>query len=156
MNHGPIVVNENGFKAMSFSADFKKYAAENGIRDPFEASRKIVSKHTWMNDDGSIFMDIEFDENTGKIKEYDGDSTRAEKDAYIKMRDEYVARRCFYEIGYESFLAHTKKPDYECSYDISYLRDSIEFIPCKSADHQCTFDCMKFAECALNGTWKPD
>ena len=156
MNHGPIIVSENGFKAMNFSADFKKYAAEKGIRDPFEVSRKLVSKHTWMNDDGSISMDIELDENTGKIKEYDGEPSRAEKDAYIKMRDEYVARRCFYEIGYESFLAHTQKPNYECSYDISYLRDSIEFIPCKSADHQCTFDCMKFAECALNGAWKPD
>jgi hypothetical protein len=72
------------------------------------------------------------------------------------MRDEYVARRCFYEIGYESFLAHTRPKDYECDYDISYMRNEIEFIPCKSADGQCTFDCPKFAECAINGTWKPE
>ena len=104
MNHGPIVVSEDGFKAMNISADFKKYAREKGIRDPFEVSRKLVSKHTWMNGDGSISMDIEFDENTGKIKEYDGEPTRAEKKAYIMMRDEYVARRVFEEIGYEAFL----------------------------------------------------
>lgn len=151
-----IVVNETGWKAMGFSSDFKKYAREKGIRNPFEVSRKLVSKHTKMNADGSISVDIEFDENTGKIKEYDGDPTRAEKDAYIKMRDEYVARRCFYEIGYESFLTHTQPKDYECNYDISYMRNEIEFIPCKSADRQCTFDCVKFAECALNGTWKPE
>ena len=151
-----IVVSETGWMAMGFSSDFKKYAHEKGIRDPFEVSRKLVSKHTKMNADGSISVDIEFDENTGKIKEYNGDPTRAEKDAYIKMRDEYVARRCFYEIGYESFLAHTQPKDYECNYDISYMRNEIEFIPCKSADRQCTFDCVKFAECALNGTWKPE
>lgn len=151
MSHGPIIVSENGFKAMNISADFKKYAAEKGIRDPFEVSRKLVSKHTWMNGDGSISMDIEFDENTGKIKEYDGEPTRAEKKAYIMMRDEYVARRVFEEIGYEAFLQHTS-PDK--TYNISFLRN--ELFPCNSAEHQCSFDCPKFAECALNGTWKPD
>ena len=35
-------------------------------------------------------------------------------------------------------------------------REEDEFIPCRSADHQCTFDCIKFAEGALQGTWKPD
>lgn len=155
MNHGPIVISETGWKAMGFSADFKKYAREKGIRDPFEVSQKLFAKRVKRNEDGSRTVRIEQDEN-GKILPDPEEPTRAEKDAWIRMRDEYVARRCFEEIGYESFLAHTKKPDYECSYDISYLRDSIEFIPCKSADHQCTFDCMKFAECALNGTWKPD
>lgn len=155
MNHGPIVVSENGWKAMGFSSDFKKYAREKGIRDPFEVSQKLFAKRVKRNEDGSTTVRIEQDEN-GKILPDPDEPSRAEKEAYIKMRDEYVARRCFYEIGYESFLAHTQKPNYECSYDVSYLRDSIEFIPCKSADHQCTFDCMKFAECALNGTWKPD
>ena len=31
-----------------------------------------------------------------------------------------------------------------------------ELIPCNSADGQCALDCVKFAECALNGTWKPE
>ena len=63
------------------------------------------------------------------------------------MRDEYVARRCFKEIGYESFLNHTQPNN---SYNISYMRGQEEFVPCKSADRQCSFDCVKFAECALN------
>ena len=151
-----ITVSEDGFKAMNFSADFKKYAAEKGIRNPFEVSRKLVSKHTWMNDDGSISMDIEFDENTGKIKEYDGEPSRAEKDAYIKIHDEYVAMRSFYEIGYDSFLFHTKPHDYECNYDVSYMRKLDRFVPCLSADGQCMLTCHRFAECALNGTWSPE
>ena len=156
MNHRPIVVSEDGFKAMNFSSDFSKYARENGIRNPFEVSQALFNKRCHNNEDGSMSVEIEWDEETGKIKADPQEPTRAEKDAYIKMRDEYIARRCFYEIGYEMFLAHTEPKDYKCGYDISYMRDSVEFIPCKSADHQCTFDCMKFAECALQGTWKPE
>lgn len=156
MNHGPIVISEDGFKAMNISADFRKYAREHGIRDPFEVSQQLFKKRCHRNKDGSTSVDVEWDEETGKIKEDPDEPTRAEKDAYIRMRDEYVARRCFYEIGYESFLFHTQPKDYERNYDISYMRNEIEFIPCKSADRQCTFDCPKFAECAINGTWKPE
>lgn len=155
MNHGPIVISENGFKAMNFSADFRQYAREHEVRDPFEVSRQLFKKRC-RTEGTDLVVEFDWDEETGKIKEDPDEPTRAEKDAYIKMRDEYVARRCFYEIGYESFLAHTQPKDYECNYDISYMRNEIEFIPCKSADHQCTFDCVKFAECALNGTWKPE
>lgn len=38
-------------------------------------------------------------------------------------------------------------------------RDEInieKFYPCLSANHECMFDCEKFAECALNGTWSPE
>ena len=155
MSYEPVVISEDGFKVINMAADFRQYAREHAVRDPFEVSRQLFSKRC-RTEGTDMIVEFDWDEETGKIKEDPDEPTRAEKDAYIKMRDEYVARRCFYEIGYESFLAHTKKPDYECNYDISYMRNEMEFIPCKSADHQCTFDCMKFAECALNGTWKPD
>ena len=155
MNHGPIVISENGFKAMNISADFDKYARQHGIRDPFEVSRQLFSKRMHRNEDGSMIVDIEWDEETGKIKEDPDEPTRAEKDAYIKMRDEYTARRCFYEIGYESFLFHTKPHDYECNYDISYMREQNEFVPCKSADGQCSFYCPQYW-CCIRGIWTPD
>ena len=150
MSHGPIVVSENGFKAMNFSADFAKYAREHGIRDPFEVSRQLFSKRC-RREGTDLVVNFDWDEETGKIKEDPDEPTRAEKDAYIMMRDEYVARRVFEEIGYEAFLQHTN-PDK--TYDISFLRN--ELFPCNSADHQCSFDCPKFAECALNGTWSPE
>ena len=155
MNHGPIVISENGFKAMNISADFAKYAREHGIRDPFEVNRQLFSKRCHRNEDGSHSIDIEWDEKTGKIKEDPDEPTRAEKDAYIKMRDEYTACRCFYEIGYESFLFHTKPYDYECNYDISYMREQNEFVPCKSADGQCSFYCPQYW-CCIRGIWTPD
>ena len=67
--------------------------------------------------------------------------TRAERDKWILMRDEYIARRSFYEIGYDMFLVHTKP---ENTYDISYMRDLDEFVPCRSADHQCAIFCKNF------------
>ena len=147
-----ITVSENGFKVMNFSSEFESYAKSKGIRNPFKISMRAFENRCHKNEDGSISMDIEFDEN-GKIKADPAEPSREERDAYIRMRDEYVARRCFEEIGYEMFLAHTKPSK---TYDISYMRDMEEFVPCRSADRQCAFDCCKYAECALQGVYSLD
>ena len=136
-----IVVNETGWKAMGFSSDFKKYAREKGIRDPFEVSQMLFAKRVKRNEDGSATVRIEQDEN-GKILPDPNEPTRAEKNAYIMMRDEYIARRVFAEIGYEAFLDYTVPGR---TYDISFLRD--ELFPCESLDEQCSMFCPKYAEC---------
>ena len=150
MRQSAIVISNDGLKTMNISADFAKYAREHGIRDPFEVSRQLFKKRC-RTEGTDLVVEFDWDEETGKIKEDPQEPTRAEKDAYIMMRDEYVARRVFEEVGYEAFLAHTN-PDK--TYDISFLRN--ELFPCQSADKQCSFDCPKFADCALNDTWKPD
>lgn len=147
-----ITVSENGFKVMNFSSEFESYAKSKGIRNPFKVSMRAFENRCHKNEDGSISMDIEFNEN-GKIKADPAEPSREERDAYIRMRDEYVARRCFEEIGYEMFLAHTKPGK---TYDISYMRNMEEFVPCRSADRQCAFDCCKYAECALQGAYSLD
>ena len=147
-----IVVSEDGFRVMNFSSEFERYAESKGIRNPFKVSMRAFENRCHKNEDGSISMDIEFDEN-GKIKADPAEPSRKERDAYIRMRDEYVARRCFEEIGYEMFLAHTKPGK---TYDISYMRNMEEFVPCRSADRQCAFDCCKYAECALQGAYSLD
>ena len=144
-----ITISENGFRVMNFSSEFESYAKSKGIRNPFKVSMQVFENRCHKNEDGSISMDIEFDEN-GKIKADPAEPSREERDAYIRMRDEYVARKCFEEIGYEMFLAHTKPGK---TYDISYMRDMEEFVPCRSADRQCAFDCCKYAECILQGTY---
>lgn len=142
-----IVVSETGWKAMGFSSDFKKYAREKGIRDPFEVSQKLFAKRVKRNEDGSATVRIEQDEN-GKILPDPDEPTRAEKDAYIMMRDEYIARRVFEEIGYEAFLDYTVPGR---TYDISFLRD--ELFPCESLDEQCSMFCPKYAECPYKEGW---
>ena len=147
-----ITVSENGFRVMNFSSEFESYAKSKGIRNPFKVSMQAFENRCHKNEDGSISMDIEFDEN-GKIKADPAEPSREERDAYIRMRDEYVARRCFEEIGYEMFLAHTQPGK---AYDISYMRNMEEFVPCRSADRQCAFDCCKYAECVLQGAYSLD
>ena len=142
-----IVVNETGWKTMGFSSDFKKYAREKGIRDPFEVSQKLFAKRVKRNEDGSTTVRIEQDEN-GKILPDPDEPTRAEKDAWIMMRDEYVARRVFAEIGYETFLDYTVPGR---TYDISFLRD--ELFPCESLDEQCSMFCPKYADCPYKEGW---
>ena len=145
-----IVVSETGWKAMGFSSDFKKYAREKGIRDPFEVSQQLFAKRVKRNEDGSATVRIEQDEN-GKILPDPEEPTRAEKDAYIMMRDEYVARRVFEEIGYEAFLDYTVPGR---TYDISFLRD--ELFPCESLDEQCAIFCPKYADCPYKEGWGLD
>ena len=145
-----IVVSETGWKAMGFSSDFKKYAREKGIRDPFEVSQMLFAKRVKRNEDGSATVRIEQDEN-GKILPDPEEPTRAEKDAYIMMRDEYVARRVFAEIGYEAFLDYTVPGR---TYDISFLRD--ELFPCESLDEQCSMLCPKYADCPYKEGWGLD
>ena len=147
-----ITVSENGFRVMNFSSEIESYANSKGIRNPFKVSMQAFENRCHKNEDGSISMDIEFDEN-GKIKADPAEPSREERDAYIRMRDEYVARRCFEEIGYEMFLAHTQPGK---TYDISYMRNMEEFVPCRSADRQCAFDCCKYAECVLQGAYSLD
>ena len=142
-----IVVNETGWKAMGFSSDFKKYAREKGIRDPFEVSQRLFAKRVKRNEDGSATVRIEQDEN-GKILPDPEEPTRAEKDAYIMMRDEYIARRVFEEIGYEAFLDYTVPGR---TYDISFLRD--ELFPCESLDEQCSMLCPNYADCPYKEGW---
>ena len=142
-----IVVSETGWKVVGFSADFKKYAREKGIRDPFEVSQKLFAKRVKRNEDGSTTVRIEQDEN-GKILPDPDEPTRAEKDAYIMMRDEYIARRVFAEIGYEAFLDYTVPGR---TYDISFLRD--ELFPCESLDEQCFMFCPKYADCPYKEGW---
>ena len=142
-----IVVSETGWKVVGFSADFKKYAREKGIRDPFEVSQKLFAKRVKRNEDGSTTVRIEQDEN-GKILPDPDEPTRAEKDAYIMMRDEYIARRVFAEIGYEAFLDYTVPGR---TYDISFLRD--ELFPCESLEEQCFMFCPKYADCPYKEGW---
>ena len=63
MNHGPIVVSEDGFKAMNISADFAKYAREHGIRDPFEVSRQLFSKRC-RREGTDLIVNFDWDEET--------------------------------------------------------------------------------------------
>lgn len=147
-----IAINKNDFIAMSFNSEFESYAKSKGIRNPFQVSMRAFKNRCHKNEDGSTSIDIEFDEN-GKIKADPAEPSQEERDTYIRMRNEYIARRCFEEIGYDMFLGCTAPGE---TYDISYMRNMEEFVPCRSADRQCTLECYKYAECALQDAYSLD
>ena len=132
-----IIVSHETARIMDFSYDFSKYAKSKGIKDPFQTKREIFAKHI---KNGSIEI--------SKMEEM-CEPTKAEIEAYVKMREEYIADRVFKEIGYERFLQQIS-PNY------TYLRIKDKFVPCKSADRQCNIFCHRYAECALEGTWRPE
>ncbi len=136
-----IVVSDETARIMDFSSDFVKYAKNKGIRNPFQVRQEIFTRSIKIrNNNVGISMDVP--------KDVDEPSS-AEIETYVKMRDEYIANRIFEEIGYERFLKHIS-PNY------IYMRTEDRFIPCKSADKQCDIFCHRFAECALQGAWKPE
>ena len=69
--------------------------------------------------------------------------TKEEKENWHRMRDEYVARRCFYEIGWDSFEWHVRN----ATVDLSWMLESAEFVPCASLDAQCSMYCPIYGEC---------
>ena len=147
-----IIVSERGNAIMQIEADFKKWAKEQGIEDPFYKSRMLAAKHWCKNEDGDHIMKIEFDEN-GKIIDDPEELSSLTKWEYAKMRNEYVAKRSFNEVDYESFLWKTEANNYG---EVSYLRLLDEYVPCNSADGQCRFDCPKFADCVFKAAESPD
>ena len=70
---------------------------------------------------------------------FDCETTKAERDKYYDVRDKYLAKRCFEELGYENFLQYATK-------DMIAAKG---YEPCRAAGGQCRFDCVRFAECAL-------
>ena len=119
---------------IDFQHDFQELMEAQGIRDPFVAERENFSRHVKYREDGGMSVDLDATRKSNKV-------TRAEKDAWIIAENEYIAMRTFNEIGYEEFLLRTKKRDY---YDIGYLRDRDEFVPCRSVDGQCMLMCKNF------------
>jgi hypothetical protein len=137
MNNKPFIVSATGAAVMGFDFDFHNWAVKNGIRDPFKVSQDLFSKRCKKNADGSISVELRSDDLDEPI--------RVEKDRWIRMRDEYIARRCFYEIGYDAFLERTESRG--SAYDIDYMRNDDEFLPCRSADRQCSLFCKWIGEC---------
>ena len=125
-------VNANFIKIMDFESEFNRCAESAGISNPFKVQAAQFAKGCRRDKNGDLIYDP---------KDAPKDvPTEEEKDSFCRARDEYVARRCFQELGYEVFLAKSGER-------VKYLRDELEFVPCKSADGQCSFYCPRYQEC---------
>lgn len=134
-----FTVNAVGKQIMDFTSDFEKEAKAQGLRNPF-----IVMQRSFRNKLDEMAKDKE------KLP------TKQERDDYVIARNEYVAKRCFYEIDYDTFFYKTALDIYCPEYSVTYLRNLDEFVPCRAKDHQCMAFCPRWADCQVNKTWKLD
>ena len=139
------------YPLLIFENEFDKLVELDGIENPFKKRQNILREKYHHNEDGSITMDVEFDKD-GKIIPDPREPSEEEFFAYIKMRERYVAEQTFYKIGYDRFLYLTRENDIHNNSD---MRQSTQFVPCKSADRQCHLLCPQYQRC-ISGEWSPN
>ena len=138
-------------KFFLFESEFDRLVELDGIENPFKKRQKIFREKIHHNEDGSIIMKVELDKN-GKIIPDPEEPTDEEIIAYIKMRERYIAEQTFYKVGYDRFLYLTRE---DGTYNNSDMRQSTQFVPCKSADRQCNLVCPQYQRC-ISGEWSPN
>ena len=98
-----ITISERGSKIMAIESDFKKWAKEQGIEDPFQKSLMLAARRWRTLPDGSASMAIDFGPN-GRILDDPEEPLPQTKLEYAQMQNEYIAKRCFAEVDYDAFL----------------------------------------------------
>ena len=137
-----FMVSDNFMRIMDFEAEFSRHAEAVGIRNPFKVQIAHFAKGCKRDKNGDLVHYWAPEEKDDAEM-----PSREERENYHRAQDEYVARRCFEELGYEDFLMKTGER-------VRYLRDELEFVPCRSADGQCSFYCPNYFNCVTGGNDK--
>jgi hypothetical protein len=111
-----VVLSGSGAARVKYSSDFKKVAKEKNIANPF--FKNLFGKEKENKDDGKIKVSTE---------------------EYIKMRDEYIARRVFEEWGWDSMMWDIKTAHNHC---LDFLLEELH--PCEGYGGQCNLNCSLF------------
>lgn len=123
-----IITNETGHKIMKFSDDFDKYARDIlHISNPFIRHNELFKECCRKESDGTLVLDID---KANMVEQ----ETKAEREEWIRLREQYVADRILRELGYEALEAYR---DGEYTHDV---------IPCSGASRQCNMNCKYFGQ----------
>lgn len=142
-NRAFIVSNEGMQRMMIHNQWIAREAPKRGLRDPWlhrpdrildaqEVTTEIAGAQ--IKGTKAIYRDYTEEEMT---------AWKAERDEYMRQRDEWVALQVFHKFGYEAFLA-------EC--EVCNLTDKFRnsIFPCESrSDPQCNIFCSIYNSCAL-------
>ena len=136
-----IQITERGVSRMDFGMQWKLEAHKRGLRDPWEhrpnrpiRTEEILTKiaGTEIPATKTIYNEPSYEE----IKAW-----KAERDEYIRQRDEWIALQMFNKYGYEQFCL-------ECEFN--NLSDDFwrSVRPCESAGQpQCNLFCALYDTC---------
>ena len=136
-----IQITERGVSRMDFGMQWKLEAHKRGLRDPWEhrPNRPICTEEVLAKIAGTevpatktIYNEPSYEE----IKVW-----KAERDEYIRQRDEWIALQMFNKYGYEQFCL-------ECEFN--NLSDDFwrSVRPCESrSEPQCNIFCRDYENC---------
>ena len=126
-----IVVSETGSAIMKMHEDFNKYAQDVlHITNPLYFQCRAPSEMIDISPNDTMRICID------KAREID-EQTRVSREEWIAARDRYVAERILRELGYEVLVTTQYR---------EYYPDAT---PYEGATGQCSFDCLKYFNCAV-------
>jgi hypothetical protein len=136
-----IQITERGVSRMDFGMQWKIEAYKRGLRDPWEhrPNRPIRTEEVLAKIAGTEIPATKTIYNEPSYEEIS--AWKAERDEYIRQRDEWIALQMFNKYGYEQFCL-------ECEFN--NLSDDFwrSVRPCESAGQpQCNLFCALYEDC---------
>lgn len=136
-----IQITERGVSRMDFGMQWKLEAHKRGLRDPWEhrPNRPIRTEEVLAKIAGTEIPATKTIYNEPSYEEIS--AWKAERDEYIRQRDEWIALQMFNKYGYEQFCL-------ECEFN--NLSDDFwrSVRPCESAGQpQCNLFCALYEDC---------
>lgn len=136
-----IQITERGISRMDFGMQWKLEAHKRGLRDPWEhrPNRPIRTEEVLTRIAGTEIPATKTIYNEPSYEEIS--AWKAERDEYIRQKDEWIALQMFNKYGYEQFCL-------ECEFN--NLSDDFwrSVRPCESAGQpQCNLFCALYDTC---------
>lgn len=138
-----LTITERGVSRIDLGVQWKLEAQKRGLRDPWEHSpHKPIYTHVVLTKiAGAEVPATKTVYNECSDEEIS--AWKAERDEYMRQRDEWIALQMFHKYGYETFLEECEA---YCLAD--EFRNSVR--PCDSLrDSQCNIFCAQYNDCTL-------
>lgn len=142
----PFIISEKGASRMDFHYQWEhKEAPKRGLRNPWNhRPDKPIRYEEVIHRLGGT--DFEVKGKQPIYNNYTEDEMiawKAERDEYMRQRDEWITLKMFHEYGYETFLAECETYGFADKFKKSVF-------PCESRrDPQCSMYCPIFNDCAI-------
>ena len=138
-----LTITEQSVMRIDLGVQWRLETQKRGLRNPWEHNpRRPIHTHVVLTKiAGAEVPATETVYNECSDEEIS--AWKAERDEYMRQRDEWIALQMFHKYGYETFIKECK------AYSLTdEFRNSVR--PCESrSDSQCNLFCAQYHNCAL-------
>ena len=138
-----IQITERGVSRIDFGVQWEFEAYKRGLRDPWEHSpHKAIRTHEVLTKIAGVEVPA-IKTVYNECSDEEISAWKAERDEYMRQRDEWIALQMFNKYGYETFIE-------ECeAYRLTdEFRNSVRPYESRS-ESQCSMFCAFYEDCAL-------